>query len=191
MQKFELQDAKIFYSPYFIEGSEALNMFRTMQSTFPWESNQIKIFGKTYDVPRKEAYFADPGKTYGYSGKRLTLNPWNEIILKLKAQLELELDHSFNACLANLYRDGSDSNGLHADNEPELGPHPIIASLSFGAKRKFKLKHNATKEVVNFDLTNGSLIVMAGNCQEYWKHEIPKQKKVKEARINLTFRKII
>lgn len=190
MQKIDLQDAVIFYSPYFIEGAEALQMFQTMKSNFPWESNQLKLFGKTFDVPRKEAYFADTGKTYGYSGKRLTLNPWNALLLDLKTKIESEVNHSFNACLANFYRDGNDSNGWHADNEPELGRQPIIASLSFGAKRKFRLKHNETRETVNFDLTHGSLIIMAGKCQEYWKHEIPKQKKVKEARINLTFRKI-
>lgn len=188
MEKIHLLNAEIRYSPYFIEASEAHLLFEKMKNDFPWESNRIKIFGKEYDVPRREAYFADPGKSYGYSGKSLTLHSWNEALLKLKEKIEQETGHKFNACLANYYRDGNDSNGLHADNEPELGRNPVIASLSFGAKRKFRLKHNTTKEVVNFELSHGSLLIMAGECQHYWKHEIPKQKKIVGGRINLTFR---
>ena len=190
METHHLLNAEIKYDRDFIESNEALRLFNQMKSKFPWEKNQIKLFGKTYDVPRTEAYFADPGMSYGYSGKKLTLNPWNKIVLGLKTKIEHQTGHSFNACLANFYRNGNDSNGLHADNEVELGKNPVIASLSFGATRKFRLKHNQTKEVVNYELTNGSLLIMSGECQHYWKHEVPKQKKIQEGRINLTFRRI-
>lgn len=186
----QLRNANIQYDPFFIEATEALRLFEKLKLELPWEHTKIKLFGKEFDIPRTEAYFADKGMTYGYSGKKLTLNPWNPELLTLKKRIEQQTGHSFNACLANFYRDGNDSNGLHADNEVELGKNPVIASLSFGATRKFRLKHNETKEVVNYELTNGSLLIMSGECQHFWKHEVPKQKKIQEGRINLTFRRI-
>lgn len=191
MEKVDLLNAKILYEPHFFSHNEASELLEYMLAEFPWEKNQIKLFGKQYDVPRLEAYFADKGMDYSYSGKKLKINPWDKRLIAIKNRVENLINHEFNACLANYYRDGNDSNGLHSDNEKELGVNPVIASLSFGSTRKFRLKHNQTKEVMNFELTHGSLLVMAGECQHFWKHEIPKQKKIKEERINLTFRKIL
>ena len=119
------------------------------------------------------------------------VSEWNETLSEIKKKVEKISESSFNACLANLYRDGKDSNGWHADNEKELGKNPIIASLSFGATRTFKLKHLQTNEKIDIELTTGSLLIMGGEMQHYWKHQIPKTKKFKAPRINLTFRKLI
>lgn len=112
-------------------------------------------------------------------------------MLQLKLRLEQEFDIQFNSVLANLYRDGKDSNGWHADNEKELGKNPIIASLSFGSERRFDLKHQLTKKKISFDLKNGALLIMGGEMQHFWKHQIAKSSKISEQRINLTFRRII
>jgi alkylated DNA repair dioxygenase AlkB len=156
-----------------------------------WETGFIKIFGKTYQIPRLQAWYADNEIEYTYSGKKLQRNNWNNLLLDIKEKIEVITSFEFNSVLANLYRDGNDSMGLHSDNEKELGKNPVIASLSLGESREIYFKHKNKKSNLVIPQDNGQLMVMHGKTQEYWKHEIKKTKKIKKPRINLTFRNII
>jgi len=156
-----------------------------------WETGFIKIFGKNHQIPRLQAWYADQNIEYRYSGKKLNRHDWNAILLEIKLNIEQVTSHKFNSVLANLYRDENDSMGLHADDEKELGMNPVIASLSLGESRDIYFKHKNIKTSLNIPQTSGQLIVMHGNTQKYWKHEIKKTKKPKKPRINLTFRNII
>ena len=156
-----------------------------------WETGFIKIFGKTHQIPRLQAWYADNEIEYTYSGKKLQRHNWNNLLLEIKEKIETITSFKFNSVLANLYRDGNDSMGLHSDDEKELGKKPVIASLSLGETREIYFKHKNKKLNLIIPQASGQLIVMHGKTQEYWKHEIKKTKKIKKPRINLTFRNII
>ena len=156
-----------------------------------WETGFIKIFGKTHQIPRLQAWHADEGINYTYSGKKLQRHNWNNILIEIKEKIESITSFKFNSVLANLYRDGNDSMGLHSDDEKELGKNPVIASLSLGESREIYFKHKNNKSNLIISQTSGQLLVMYGKTQEYWKHEIKKTKKFIKPRINLTFRNII
>lgn len=156
-----------------------------------WETGFIKIFGKTHQIPRLQAWHADEGINYTYSGKKLQRHNWNNVLIEIKEKIESITSFKFNSVLANLYRDGNDSMGLHSDDEKELGKNPVIASLSLGESREIYFKHKNNKSNLIISQTSGQLLVMYGKTQEYWKHEIKKTKKFKKPRINLTFRNII
>ena len=156
-----------------------------------WETGFIKIFGKTHQIPRLQAWYADNKIEYTYSGKKLQRHNWNNLLLDIKEKIESITSFEFNSVLANLYRDGNDSMGLHSDDEKELGKNPVIASLSLGETREIHFKHKNKKLNLIIPQASGQLIVMHGKTQEYWKHEIKKTKKIKKPRINLTFRNII
>ena len=156
-----------------------------------WETGFIKIFGKTHQIPRLQAWYADNEIEYTYSGKKLQRHNWNNLLLEIKEKIENITSFKFNSVLANLYRDENDSMGLHSDDEKELGNEPVIASLSLGETREIYFKHKNKKLNLIIPQTSGQLIVMHGKTQEYWKHEIKKTKKIKKPRINLTFRNII
>lgn len=190
MRKQEVQDGWFIWEPDFFLTDEADAYYDYFLNHLQWTGGSIKIFGKQYEIPRKQAFYADDALSYSYSGKTLETSRWDPQLEKVRKIVEEKTGDSFNACLANLYRDGNDSNGWHADNEPELGKDPIIASLSFGETRKFHLRHNNTREKISFDLKHGSLLVMGGSMQHHWKHQVPKTKKVLQPRVNLTFRRI-
>lgn len=197
---------------YFLENEENLNSKTTNWREFEkeklqkinfrninWTHDQIKIFGKQLFVPRFSAWYGDEDAVYSYSGLKLKPNPWNEKLLFIKSKIETLIDFEeeknikFNSVLMNWYRDGQDSMGWHSDNEKELGQNPVIASLNFGATRRFLLRQMDKKnddkiQKLEFSLTNGSLLIMAGQIQHFWQHAIPKESKIKENRINLTFR---
>ena len=156
-----------------------------------WETGFRKIFGKTHQIPRLQAWYADNEIEYTYSGKKLQRHNWNNLLLEIKEKIENITSFKFNSVLANLYRDGNDSMGLHSDDEKELGKKPVIASLSLGETRELYFKHKNKKLNLIIPQASGQLIVMHGKTQEYWKHEIKKTKKIKKPRINLTFRNII
>ena len=156
-----------------------------------WETGFIKIFGKTHQIPRLQAWYADNEIEYTYSRKKLQRHNWNNLLLEIKEKIENITSFKFNSVLANLYRDGNDSMGLHSDDEKELGQKPVIASLSLGESREIYFKHKNKKLNLIIPQASGQLIVMHGKTQEYWKHEIKKTKKIKKPRINLTFRNII
>lgn len=165
--------------------------FKSCLNNLNWETGFIKIFGKTHQIPRLQAWYAEDGIEYTYSGKKLQRHNWNETLIDIKEEIESITSFKFNSVLANLYRNGDDSMGLHSDDEKELGINPVIASLSLGESRDIHFKHKNIKTSLDIPQTNGQLIVMYGQTQKYWKHEIKKTKKFKKPRINLTFRNII
>jgi alkylated DNA repair dioxygenase AlkB len=188
MTTLAVQDGTLLFNEAFLSQEEANLLFKHFEATLPFHQGTITLFGKTHAIPRLEAFFATENKTYSYAGKTLQTHPFTTELLTLKSNIEAISQEKFNCVLVNLYRNGQDSNGWHADNEPELGKNPVIASLSLGATRRFDLRHNLTNEKLSFDLTNGSLLLMKGEMQHFWKHQIAKTKKVDTARINLTFR---
>ena len=156
-----------------------------------WIEGTIKIFGKEHNIPRLQAWYANEDINYKYSGKALLRNNWNPVLNEIKDDIELATSQKFNSVLGNLYRDGSDSMGLHADDEKELGENPVIASFSLGEERDIYFKHKNKNISFSIPQESGKLIVMSGSTQKYWKHGIKKTKKIKKPRINLTFRNII
>lgn len=174
------------YMESFVAPDEAEQLFDLLYTTVPWEQKHITMFGKTLPVPRETCWFGETG--YAYSGIRNDPHPWTAELLCLREEIEKQTGGSYNSCLANLYRDGSHKVDWHADNEPGLGPTPMIASLSLGATRTFKLRHVETKTTFDYELHSGSLLVMYGSCQTEWLHAVPRRSRVDQPRINLTFR---
>ena len=192
-----LAGGALFYIERFLPAEEATALFQHLLSTCPWERHQA-AFGNS--VPRAEVYYGDPGTAYSYSRREYKPSPWMVELLALKARVEQYTPaaardshgHShpgYNAVLCNLYRDGNDSVSLHADNEPMMGD--VIASVSLGALRVFRLKRNGGSWVFKRRLGHGSLLIMAGDTQKNFGHEVPKEPGVTEPRINLTFRRIL
>lgn len=186
-----LPNSEIIYYPSFIGREKADRYFRLLRERINWQQDDITVFGKTYAQPRLTALFGNNGKPYSYSN--ITMNPqeFTEPLLEIKSSIEQQASVMFTSCLANLYRDGSDSNGWHADNEKELGKNPVIASITLGHERYFHLKHRTVKALRHkLLLAHGSLLLMKGETQHHWLHQIAKTKKPIGERINLTFRVI-
>jgi len=158
-----------------------------------WGQETVTLFGRTMPQPRLVAYHGDRGADYTYSGTRHAPRPWTPRLGSLKHTVESLTGESFNSVLLNYYRDGRDSMGLHADDEPELGPNPVIASLSLGQERRMYFQHKRRKELANLvlPLPSASLLLMKGATQHHWKHGLRKVKSDCGARLNLTFRKIV
>jgi len=192
IKHLSIPDAEIeLYSSCF-PGNESDKIFQMLLLQVHWRQEKIKCYGKEADIPRLTAWYGDAGKRYVYSGIAMEPEPWLPALLYIKSRVEEIAKFSFNSVLLNLYRDGRDSIAWHSDDEPDLGKQPVIASLSFGGERKFQLKHKVKKEQerVELSLTHGSLLLMKGQTQEYWQHQIPKTSKPAMPRINLTFRLI-
>ena len=188
---FNLPDAEIIYYPNFFSKEESDIIFDQLTNDIPWQQDDIKVFGKVHPQPRLTALFGNEGKPYSYSNITMQPHAWNTLLQKIKSKIENISGTNFSTVLLNLYRNGKDSNGWHADNEKELGVNPIIASVSFGTARVFQLKHNTISNLKqNILLEHGSLLVMKGTTQHFWKHQIPKTSKPIGSRINLTFRVI-
>jgi alkylated DNA repair dioxygenase AlkB len=186
-----LQDAEIIYFPHFFDKKEADAIFTQLVKDIPWQQDDIQVFGKIHPQPRLTALFGNEGKPYSYSNIKMQPYPWTLFLQKIKSYVESVSDTNFTTVLLNQYRDGKDSNGWHADNEKELGSNPVIASVSFGSERIFQLKHNSISGLKqNIILEHGSLLLMKGTTQHFWKHQIPKTSKPIGPRINLTFRVI-
>ena len=186
---FELPDAEIIYYPDFFGKEKADQFFEKLKTEIPWQQDEITVFGKTYPQPRLTALFGNEGKPYSYSNIVMQPHVWNSLLLFIKNEIEEVCNENFTTVLLNYYRDGKDSNGWHADDEKELGRNPVIASVSFGAERSFHLQHNSIKEQkLKINLEHGSLLIMKGTTQHFWKHQIPKTAKPIGSRINLTFR---
>jgi len=154
------------------------------------QQESIRLFGKTVLQPRLARFYADEGVSYVYSNREFRGEAWTPELIELKGKIEEIVAVEFNSALINYYRNGNDSMGLHADNEPELGKNPIIASVNFGASRKMVFRKNGTKEKFEVILNDGDLLLMSSALQHQWKHEIPKQRKIDEPRLNVTFRRI-
>ncbi|GAB4170131.1 MAG: alpha-ketoglutarate-dependent dioxygenase AlkB [Wenzhouxiangellaceae bacterium] len=157
-----------------------------------WEQRRIRLFGREHVQPRRIAFMGDRGVVYGYSGDRFAADGWDPVVAELRDRLQVALGVEFNCCLLNLYRDGSDSMGWHADDEPELGPNPTIASVSLGATRRFRLRsRDGQADAVALDLAHGSLLVMSGDIQHHWQHRLARTARAVGPRINLTFRQVV
>lgn len=186
---FDLPDAEISYHPNFFDFQRSNELFSILKSEIPWQLDNITVFGKSHPQPRLTALFGNEGKPYGYSNIVMQPHAWSPLIMYIKNEIEEICQETFTTVLLNRYRDGKDSNGWHADNEKELGKNPIIASVSFGAARVFQMKHNSIEnQKQNIILEHGSLLIMKGTTQHFWKHQIPKTAKPIGERINLTFR---
>ena len=187
-----LPDGELHYYPAFLSLSEADKLYQHFYNKTDWQADKITVFGKTYDQPRLTALYAKNLTPYTYSNITMHPSPMSKSLLDLIQKISEVNKHDFNAVLLNLYRDGKDSNGWHADNEAELGQNPVIASISLGEERYFHLKHRTLKEQrLKIKLKHGSLLIMGGAMQHHWLHQIPKTKKNISPRINLTFRNLI
>lgn len=190
-ERLPLPGADCSYYPHFMDPETAANYFTILHTQTPWQQDDITVFGKVYAQPRLTALYGNNGLAYSYSNITMHPLPFTSALSEIKTQVEKQTGHRFTSCLLNLYRDGSDSNGWHADDEKELGTHPVIASVSLGASRVFKFRDKATKKnTFKMELNSGSLLLMQGATQALWQHQIPKTAKKVGPRINLTFRTI-
>ena len=181
-----------YFHPDFFSLEEADQLFKVLQEGLAWQQEPIWMFGKQILQPRLTALYGDPKVRYGYSGIAMEALPFTEVLEKIKVRLQEFTNQEFTHVLCNFYRDGQDSMGWHRDNEPVLGRNPTIASLTFGATRSFQLRPYGKKEPkLSLELSHGSLLLMGGESQHFWEHQLPKTKKVLAPRINLTFRKLM
>ena len=170
---------------------KADNYLKILLDSIEWKNDEAIIFGRHIITKRKVAWYGDDGYSYKYSGTTKQALGWTTELLELKKLTEDLTGESFNSCLLNLYHDGNEGMAWHSDDEKSLGKDTAIASLSFGAERKFNLKHRMSKETHSVLLENGSLLIMKGTTQSNWLHSLPKSKKIVEPRVNLTFRRMI
>jgi alkylated DNA repair dioxygenase AlkB len=183
MQTIELTDGGIvLYHDSFLPPDIAGNYFAELRDHSAWEQKP-GLFGRKQ--PRLTASYGEPGVTYRYSGTENPALPWTPTLLEIKHAIEAEFG-KYNFCLLNRYRSGRDSVSWHADDEPEMGN--VIASLSLGATRTFRIRHNVTREMRTFEVASGTLLIMAGTMQNFWQHDVPKTTRDVGERINLTFR---
>lgn len=188
----DLPDADLVVYPRCFDAAEVERLERELGATTAWRQDEVVLFGRPTRVPRLQAWHGDAGRTYTYSGLRLEPEPWTPALLEVKAAIEPLAGIRFTSVLCNRYRDGRDGVDWHADDEPELGPEPVIASVSFGATRPFQLRHRHDPSLAHaVDLPAGSLLVMRGPTQACWKHRIPKTARPVGERLNLTFRVIV
>lgn len=193
MEKIDLNlpDSDVIYFPKFYDSVTASKMFKTLMKETSWQQDDIKVFGKTYKQPRLTALYAENEKPYSYSNITMLPKPFTPLLKEIKADIESVSGLSFTTVLLNLYRDGSDSNGWHSVDEKELGINPAIASLSLGEARWFHLRHKQDKfQKSKVELAYGSLLLMQGSTQHFWKHQLAKTARKVGPRINLTFRLI-
>ncbi|WP_025743920.1 alpha-ketoglutarate-dependent dioxygenase AlkB family protein [Aquimarina pacifica] len=185
----DMPDATVAYYPNFFDATKSNQLFETLLKTINWQQDKITVYGKTFPQPRLTALYGNNNKPYTYSNITMTPELFTKELIWIKKEIEKVCAVNFTTCLLNLYRNGQDSNGWHADNEKELGKEPYIASLSFGERRWFHFKHKENvDQKLKIALNPGSLLVMKGKTQEYWLHQIPKTQKKIGPRINITFR---
>lgn len=187
-QRLDMQDAEVRYFPQFLPTAEADRCFAKLQQELAWKQDHIKLYGKRVQIPRLQAWYGEPEAQYAYSGLEMVPLPWTATLQAIRKQVEQACESPFNAVLANWYRTGQDSMGWHADNEPELGSRPVIASVTLGEARDFDFRHQTSGHKVRLALEHGSLLIMAGQTQLHWQHALPKRTRAMGSRINLTFR---
>jgi alkylated DNA repair dioxygenase AlkB len=193
LQPIPIVDAEVRFAHAFYRAPQSTQYMDKLLHEIAWRQESIVLWGKEHLQPRLSAWYGDPGCAYSYSGRTFEPHPWSDTLLQIKDDIERATAHRFNSVLLNLYRDERDSMGWHSDDEPELGAHPAIASLSLGATRVFKLRHRTKKHIkpIVLALTDGSLLLMTGSTQRFWRHAVDKERESTGARINLTFRTII
>ena len=184
------QDGTVNYYGKILNQKEANDFYKTLLETIEWKNDEAVIFGKKIITKRKVAWYGDQNFEYTYSNSTKNAIPWTKELLALKKMTEEKTGEIFNSCLLNLYHDGSEGMAYHSDGEKDLKKNGAIASLSFGAERKFLFKHKFNQEKIEIFLEHGSLLVMKDQTQSFWLHRLPPTKKVSVPRINLTFRMI-
>ena len=189
-RSLELPDADIGYLPAAFAPGEADELFAALRDGIGWRQEEVVIFGRPRLVPRLVAWHGETGARYSYSGVAHDPLPWTPALQAIRSRVESLSGHCYNSVLLNLYRDGRDGMGWHADDEPELGRDPVIASVSLGATRRFRLRHRKRRETASLDLAHGSLLLMRGATQHHWVHAVPKTTRPVGERINLTFRQV-
>jgi len=186
-ERIPLVDADVFLFRSFLNGDDANALFHRLRHEIAWKTETIRLFGRQIAMPRLVAWYGD--RPYTYSGLTMPTADWPSCLVSIRKHVTERTAQPFNGVLLNLYRDGRDSMSWHADDEPELGHDPVIASLSLGTTRRFVFRRNDDKSTkVSMDLPHGSLLVMAGPTQHHWQHAVPKTAKPVGERINLTFR---
>ena len=184
-------DGTVKYFGKIMPHEKALLYLERLLEDIPWKNDEAFIFGKHIITKRKVAWYGDSNFSYTYSNSTKHALPWNKELLELKKLAEALTDTTYNSCLLNLYHNGEEGMAYHSDDEKTLGKDTSIASLSFGAERRFLFKHKTTKDKVSLDLEHGSLLLMAGVTQTHWMHRVPPTKRVNKPRVNLTFRQIL
>jgi alkylated DNA repair dioxygenase AlkB len=189
--RIDLPGADLRFAPAWLAQEEADALLAVLLADPGWDIHRIRMFGREVDSPRLSRWIGDPGAVYTYSRTRFDPHPWPGALISLRQRLREALGVDFNSVLANRYRDGRDRMGWHSDDEPELGPQPVIASVSLGAARRFALKPRGEGDRLVLDLPHGSLLVMAGETQARFRHALPATAKPVTDRVNLTFRRIL
>jgi len=191
LEELPLPDAEVALDPGWLVPDSADGLFAALRDAIAWETHRIRLFGREVDSPRLSCWIGDPDAVYRYSGTRFEPRPWPSALRPIRERLAHESGVTFNSVLANLYRDGRDAMGWHSDDEPELGPTPVIASISLGATRRFVLKHRREPDrKLALQLVHGSLLLMAGETQRNYRHALPRTARPVGERINLTFRRV-
>jgi len=182
------RDSAITFWPNWLSITDADNLLSKSIESIDWRADIIRIVGKQIPIPRLQQWFGQPGTSYTYSNICMQAVSFPDWIDRLRLSVEEQTESTFNRALVNYYRDGLDSVDWHADDEPELGPEPVIASLSLGVERVFQLRHRLTKQRISISLPHGSLLMMGAGIQSYWQHRIAKVANLQEPRVNFTFR---
>ena len=187
-----LVDASLREFPRAFVRAECVELLNALLETTPWQQDTLRIAGREIAVPRLQCWMGDPDSRYGYSGIQLEPVAWSDAVLRVRRQIHQLSGVEFNSVLLNYYRNGQDSVAWHADDEAELGPNPVIASVSFGAERALQLRHKTRQDLPRYKLLlrDGSLLLMGNTLQDKWMHQIPKIKGLIDPRVNLTFRTI-
>ena len=184
-------DGTVFYYGKVLSIAKADELMDILMTTMEWKNDEAVIFGKHIITKRKVAWYGDQSFSYTYSNTTKRALPWTKELLELKKVAETQTGETYNSCLLNLYHDGEEGMAWHSDAEKDLKKNGAIASMSFGAERKFMFKHKKSKQTVSILLEHGSLLVMKDETQSNWLHRLPPTKLIKTPRINLTFRYIV
>lgn len=192
LKRLPMEDADVFYAESLPLSETPEKLLQYLIDELLWRNESISLWGRKYPQPRLIAWYGDPGASYTYSGITLKPLPWNDSLKSVKRSVEDFSGFKFNSVLANYYRNNKDSMGFHSDDEPELGAHPVIASVSLGDERTLVLRHKKRKELspVKIRLASGSILLMKGTTQECWLHGVLKESLPCGPRVNLTFRRI-
>ncbi|MEQ8955722.1 MAG: alpha-ketoglutarate-dependent dioxygenase AlkB [Gammaproteobacteria bacterium] len=187
-----LLDDPLTEYPNFYPAAEADLLLHTLLTEIPWRQESLRMAGKVMPIPRLQCWMGDAQRHYGYSGIRLKPQAWSDEVELIRSKIRQLTTIHYNSVLLNYYRDGRDSVAWHADDEPELGPAPVIAALSLGAERPFEFrpKPGYPGRKQRLQLRHGSLLIMGKTIQDKWMHQIPKVKGLNEPRVSLTFRQI-
>jgi alkylated DNA repair dioxygenase AlkB len=179
------------YYPGFFDTGQSMDLMKLFINTVPWQQRIVTMYGKQIITPRLTAWYGNAGKDYSFPGTKFDPLPWTSELLAIKEKVETVAGIAFNSVLLNYYRDGNDSVAWHSDDEYELGVKPVIASVSFGQRRRFDVRHKIDhQKKYSVNLENGSLLLMKGDLQHSWEHRIAKSTKPLKERVNLTFRVI-